>query len=162
MKITLSFLFLSTYAVMAQTNDYINPRAVGYSDAVVVHGGKTIYISGQVPVTAMGQIVGKGDLAAQTVQVFENIRKVLAKAGATFDHVVKMNAYIVNCKPEDVAIVRDVRHQYLSQKTPPASTMVGVTSLVDPDFLIEIEVPFLEQGGISMATREPSGSRASR
>lgn len=140
MKTILFFLFLSTQVIMAQNNDYINPRAVGYSDAVVVHGGKTIYISGQVPVDAQGKVVGKGDLRMQTVQVFENIKKLLEQSGATYAQVVKVNTYIVNCKPEDVAIVREVRKAYFSQKTPPASTMVGVTSLVDPDFLIEIEV----------------------
>lgn len=140
MKTTLFFLFLSTHVMMAQNNDYINPRAVGYSDAVVVHGGKTIYISGQVPVDAQGKVVGKGDLRTQTVQVFENIKKLLEQSGATYAQVVKVNTYIVNCKPEDVTIVREVRKAYFSQKTPPASTMVGVTSLVDPEFLIEIEV----------------------
>jgi enamine deaminase RidA (YjgF/YER057c/UK114 family) len=140
MKLTFFFLILSTHVMMAQNNDYINPRPVGYSDAVVVHGGKTIYISGQVPLDASGAVVGKGDLKAQTIQVYENIKKLLAQAGATYDQVVKVNTYIVNCKPADVAIVREVRKAYFSPKTPPASTMVGVTSLVDPEFLIEIEV----------------------
>jgi len=140
MKLTLFFLILSTHIVMAQNNEYINPRAVGYSDAVVVHGGKTIYISGQVPVNAQGLVVGKGDLSAQTIQVFENIKKLLEQSGATYEHVVKVNTYIVNCKPADVAIVRELRKAYFSQKTPPASTMVGVSSLVDPEYLIEIEV----------------------
>lgn len=89
---------------------------------------------------AAGAVVGKGDLKAQTIQVFENIQRVLAQAGATFADVVKVNTYIVNCQPKDVAIFREVRKSYLSTSQPPASTLVGVTSLVDPDFLIEIEV----------------------
>lgn len=125
---------------MAQKNEFINPRPVGYSDATVVVGGKTIYISGQVPVNAGGTLVGKGDLRAQTIQVFENIQRLLAQAGASFADVVKVNIYVVNCQPKDVAVVREVRKSYLSANQPPASTLVGVTSLVDPDFLIEIEV----------------------
>ena len=131
-------LILADFAAMAQKKN-INPRPVGYSDAVTVSGGQTTYVSGQVPVNEKGQLVGKGDLKAQTIQVFENLKKVLAQSGATLEDVVKVNIYIVNCKPEDVATFRAVRKTYFV-KDPPASTLVGVTSLVDPDFLIEIEV----------------------
>jgi enamine deaminase RidA (YjgF/YER057c/UK114 family) len=93
-----------------------------------------------VPVNAKGELVGKGDLRAQTLQVFENLKSVLARANATFTNVVKVNTYIVNCKPADVVVFREVRKQFYSSTEPPASTLVGVTSLVDPDFLIEIEV----------------------
>lgn len=123
---------------MAQKKN-INPRPVGYSDAVTVSGGQTTYVSGQVPVNEKGEPVGIGDLKAQTIQVFENLKKVLAQSGATLEDVVKVNIHIVNCKPEDVATFRAVRKTYFV-KDPPASTLVGVTSLVDPDFLIEIEV----------------------
>ncbi len=124
---------------MAQ-KQFVNPKPVGYSDAVITTGGKAIYVSGQVPVNTEGKVVGKGDLKTQTVQVFDNIAKVLRESGADFSNVIKINTYIVNCQPQDVAVVREVRKSYLSQKEPPASTLVGVTSLVDPDYLIEIEV----------------------
>jgi enamine deaminase RidA (YjgF/YER057c/UK114 family) len=143
MKCEKVFLFLFTivsFSAMAQKNEFINPRPVGYSDATAVVGGKTIYVSGQVPVNASGTLVGKGDLRAQTIQVFENIQRLLAQAGAGFTDVVKVNIYVVNCQPKDVAVVREVRKSYLSANQPPASTLVGVTSLVDPDFLVEIEV----------------------
>lgn len=123
-----------------RTIQYINPNPVGYSDAVSVTGGRTIYISGQVSLDHEGKVVAKGDLRGQTVQVFENLRRVLADAGAGFQNVVKVNIYVVNCTPENVAIVRRERRNFLSMDKPPASTLVGVTSLVDPDFLIEIEV----------------------
>lgn len=133
-------LVSASFKSMSQTKVFINPRPVGYSDAVVVGGGKSIYISGQVPLNEKNEVVGKGNLKAQTIQVFENIKKLLNEAGATFANVVKVNTYVVNCKPADVAIVREIRKSYLAEKQPPASTLVGVTSLVDPDFLIEIEV----------------------
>lgn len=132
-------ILLST-ATMAQQKDFVNPRTLGYSDAVSVNHGKTIYVSGQVALNEAGQLVGKNDLKAQTIQVFENLKRVLTQAGATFQDVVKVNIYIVNCKPEDVALFRELRKQYFSATQPPASTLVGVTSLVNPDFLIEIEV----------------------
>jgi len=134
----LTFVFNALFA-MAQ-KEYVNPRPVGYSDAVIVTGGRTIHISGQVPVDAKGNLVGKGDFKAQTVQVFENLKVVLEKSGASFSDVVKINMYVVNCKPEHVAIIREVRKSYLEQKNPPASTLVGVTSLVDPEFMLEIEL----------------------
>lgn len=127
-------------SAMSQKKEFVNPKSVGYSDATVVSGGKTIYISGQVPLNAAGAVVGKGDLKAQTIQVFENIQRILVQVGGSFGDVVKVNTYIVNCQPKDVAVFREVRKSYLSTSQPPASTLVGVTSLVDPDFLIEIEV----------------------
>lgn len=101
--------------------------------------GKTIYISGQVPVNAPGEIVGKDDLKKQVTQVYENLKIALKAAGATFDDVVKMNTYVVNYKPADIAIIREVRALYLSRENPPASTLVGVQALYHPDIMIEIE-----------------------
>ena len=59
---------------------------------------------------------------------------------ASFSDVVKMNTFVVNLKPEDLAIIREVRKNYLPAENPPASTLVGVTALANPDFLVEIEV----------------------
>lgn len=138
-QFTLLLFFALNVPLMAQTKKNINPRPVGYSDAVSISGGQTIYVSGQVPVNETGDVVGKGDLKAQTIQVFENLKKILAQSGAGLENVVKANIYIVGCKPEDVATFRAVRKTYFLQD-PPASTLVGVTSLVDPEFLVEIEV----------------------
>ena len=107
---------------------------------VSVTGGKTIYVSGQVSVNERGEVVGKGDLRAQTVQVFENIKQALAAAGATFRDVLKSNLYVVGLKPEHVAMIREVRSRYFDATHPPASTLVGVAALVGADWLIEIEV----------------------
>ena len=123
---------------------FLNPLAlgktVGWTHVVTVTGGKTIYISGQVSVNENGELVGKGDLRAQTVQVFENLKISLAAAGATFKDVVKSNLYVVNLKPADVPIIREVRGQYFSPEHPPTSTLVGVEKLVREDLLIEIDV----------------------
>lgn len=122
---------------------FINPDGVSkspyYTHAVSVEGGKTIHISGQVALNAEGQIVGKGDLRAQTVQAFENLKLVLQAAGASFNDVIKINTYVVNLKPEGIAAIREVRTKYLPTTNPPASTLVGVQALFREDVLIEIE-----------------------
>jgi len=133
----------ASVALRAQDTQFINPfgtKPPGYTHVVVVNGpGKTIYISGQVPVNATGEIVGKGDLKKQVTQVYENLEIALKAAGATFDDVVKMNTYVVNYKPADVSIIREVRSLYLSRENPPASTLAGVQALYHPDIMIEIE-----------------------
>jgi enamine deaminase RidA (YjgF/YER057c/UK114 family) len=112
----------------------------GYSQAVKVRGGTTVYLSGQVPTNAQGQVVSPGDFAGQVRQVFANLQTVLQAAGATFAQVVKVNYYVVGLTPERRTLIREVRANYLDLKQPPASTLVGVTALYDPEVMIEIEV----------------------
>lgn len=119
----------------------MNPKGLstptGYSHVVAARGGKTIYIAGQVAFDAAGQLVGKGDLAAQTRQVFENLAVALKAAGATFSNVVKTNYYMRDAS--QVAVVREIRSKYFTNELP-ASTLVEVPRLANADFLIEIEV----------------------
>ena len=123
---------------------FLNPLLLnptnGWTHVVTVTGGKTIYISGQVSVNERGEVVGKGDLQAQTQQTFENLKHALTAAGATFRDVVKSNIYVVGLKPEHVPILREVRSRYFWAEHPPVSTLVGVEALVGPDWLIEIEL----------------------
>jgi enamine deaminase RidA (YjgF/YER057c/UK114 family) len=105
----------------------------------VVVSGNTVYISGQVAANEKGEVIGKGDLRAQVTRVYENLATCLKAAGLSFSDVVKMNTYVVNFKPEDLGVIRDVRKNYLSADHPPASTLVGVQALASPDWLVEIE-----------------------
>jgi enamine deaminase RidA (YjgF/YER057c/UK114 family) len=91
-------------------------------------------------VNERGEVIGKGDLRAQTEQTFKNLHHALTAVKATFQDVVKMNLYVVGLKPEHVPIIRKVRSRYVSAEKPPASTLVGVSALVGADWLIEIEV----------------------
>src|SRR5262249_54162237 len=102
-------------------------------------GRRTIHVSGQVSVDECGQLVGKGDLKAQTEQTFTNLKAALKAAGASFRDVVKMNLYVVGLKPELVPLIREVRARHVNRESPPASTLVGVSALVGADWLIEIE-----------------------
>jgi enamine deaminase RidA (YjgF/YER057c/UK114 family) len=112
----------------------------GWTHVVTSTGGKTVYVSGQVGVNERGEVVGKGDLRAQTVQTYENLKLALTAAGATFRDVVKMNLFVVGLKPEHVPVLREVRSRYVNAEQPPASTLVGVSALVGADWLIEVEV----------------------
>ena len=85
------------------------------------------------------EVIGKGDMRAQTERTFENLKACLAAAGATFDDVVKITYYVVGLTAEHVPHIREIRKKYLSATNPPASTLVGVEALVVPDWLIEIE-----------------------
>jgi 2-iminobutanoate/2-iminopropanoate deaminase len=109
----------------------------GYSHVVSARGGRTIYIAGQVAQDVKGQVVGEGDLAAQMRQVFANLETALKAAGATFDDVVKMNTYMRDAS--QLQVYRDTRAKYFT-KALPASTLVEVSRLANPAFLIEIEV----------------------
>ena len=115
-------------------------KPTGYSHVAIVAPGKQIHVAGQVALDASGQVVGKGDLAAQAEQVYANLAAALAAAGASFKDVFKLVTYVVNLTPEKAAAIRAVRLKHLGDGPYPASTMVGVTSLVNPDLLVEIEV----------------------
>jgi enamine deaminase RidA (YjgF/YER057c/UK114 family) len=128
---------------MTNQVEHINPSAlppaIGYSQVVKAAGGTFIFVSGQVPLNQHGKLVGKGDLHRQSEQVFENIRSALKEAGATMNHIIKLSYYVVNLQPSDALMLRELRQRFLDQTHPPASTMVGVVSLFDPQWLIEIE-----------------------
>lgn len=139
----LSVLLLNVVYCSAQIKQHFNPDGVNkpktYSQVVKVNGGAMIFTSGIVADDANGNIVGKGDLKAQVQQAFENLKIVLAAAGADFKDVVKMTYYVVNYKPEQIPMIREVRANYLPVENPPASTLAGVSALFHADVLIEIE-----------------------
>jgi enamine deaminase RidA (YjgF/YER057c/UK114 family) len=108
----------------------------GYSHAVAATG-RLVAVSGQVALDADGAMVGVGDPRAQAVQVFENLGRALAAAGASFGDVIKFGFYCT-----DVAIlpaVREVRDKYIDTARPPASTAVQVAALIRPEFLLEVD-----------------------
>lgn len=115
----------------------LTPR--GYTHVVSVTPGRTIYLSGQISANAKGEVVGKGDIKAQTTQVFENLRVALTAAGASPKDVVKITFFVVNLKTEDLPVIRGVRDAFFAGLEPPASTLVGVTALASPDWMIEVE-----------------------
>ena len=113
------------------------PPPFGYSHVVDAPAGRIIYVSGQVPLDADGQLVGEGDFAAQTRQVFENLTAALASAEASWADVVKLTYFVRDVG--QVAVIRAVRDQFVDTEHPPASSLVEVSRLVRDEFLIEVE-----------------------
>ena len=107
-----------------------------YKMATRMEGGRLLYISGQVAWDASGAIVGKGDVRAQARQTFQNLRGVLQAAGGDVGHLMKITTYITRI--EDFPAVAAARSEVFQGELP-ASTLIVVTSLFHPDFLIEVE-----------------------
>ncbi|HEY1746029.1 MAG TPA: RidA family protein [Xanthobacteraceae bacterium] len=122
---------------------YLNPKSIltppGYTHVVEVTGpGRTVYIAGQVGVDKNGQIAGSaGDVRAQMVQAFENLKAALAEVGATFKDVVKITNYLVD--GAHVQDYREIRDRYVNAAAPPASTLLVISRLAREGWLFEID-----------------------
>jgi enamine deaminase RidA (YjgF/YER057c/UK114 family) len=123
--------------------EHLNPEGLSknpaFTNVVVVTGPvRTIYIGGQDAVDATGQIVGVGDIAAQTGQVLTNILTALAAAGAGPEHVVKWNVLVVQGQslPEGFAAFQRV---WGERDNPPVITFAFVSGLANPEFLVEMD-----------------------
>ena len=111
-------------------------RDGAFSAGVEVPAGRTVYISGQVAMDAEGNVVGEGDIKAQTERVLENVAIVLDEAGGGLEDVVKVTVFITDMGMYDG--IHEVRHRYFSEPYP-ASSMVEVSALIDPRLLVEVE-----------------------
>jgi enamine deaminase RidA (YjgF/YER057c/UK114 family) len=111
-----------------------------YAHVARVTGGTMIFIAGQVPVNAAGEIVGKGDFAAQAEQVFSNLTNALTAAGGDWSNVVKIVQYIPGYNAElHRSVLGEMRRKYMVPDQLPVSTLLGIQSLANPDFLIEVD-----------------------
>ncbi|MEU8650613.1 RidA family protein [Streptomyces sp. NPDC048737] len=104
---------------------------------VVLGTGRFVAVSGQLPLDEDGHLVGEGDPRAQARQVFENLRRCLAAAGAGFDDVVKLTYFVTDMA--HMPAVREARAAHMSDDRLPAASAVQVAALVRPEFLMEIE-----------------------
>jgi len=139
-SLTIVFSALSACAqgqtVVRRSNPETMRPPTGYTHAVSASGGRTIYISGQVPVDKEGKVVGVGDFTAQTRQVFENVKAALATADATMADVIKVSIYLTDASL--IAKFREVRDEYF-KSDPPASTAVEVRALLRPEVMVEMD-----------------------
>src|SRR5688572_9384674 len=115
------------------------PAPRGYSHAAVATGpGRTVYVAGQLGMTADGKFAGApGDFRAQALQCFENVKLALEAAGASFKDVARITNYFVDMA--HLPIFFEVRDRYVNTKAPPASTAIQVVKLAREGALFEIE-----------------------
>jgi enamine deaminase RidA (YjgF/YER057c/UK114 family) len=122
----------------------INPPELGtppgYSQVVDVRASRIIFIAGQTALDRNGDLVGKSDFAAQAERVFQNLSVALQSADCTAGNLVKLTVFLRDMR--DLSAYREVRNRFFATVSPPAApavTLVEVSKLYGPDFLIEIE-----------------------
>lgn len=122
----------------------VNPPELGappgYSQIVDVQANRLVFIAGQTALDRDGALVGREDFAAQAEQVFRNLDIALHAVGCTPSHLVKLTVFLRDMS--DLAAYREARNRFFASVTPPAApavTLVEVSRLYGPDFLIEIE-----------------------
>ena len=119
-----------------QPPDVFAPAGKSYSQGIIVEAGKTLYVAGQTSRDAQGNVVCKGDAAGQTRQLLENMKKVVEGAGGRMEDVAKTTVFITDIKHREA--VGRVRQEFF-KGDPPANTLLVISGLADPAFLVEIE-----------------------
>jgi enamine deaminase RidA (YjgF/YER057c/UK114 family) len=127
---------------------FSNPDGIawpgGYSLVAEVRGpSRLILLAGQIGFRPDGTL--PADFEGQAVAAFENVKRALEAVGASFDHVVKLNNYLVDIAG-DLATYRAVRDRYVNLANPPASTTVGVPALAIPGAVYEVEAMAVVRG----------------
>ena len=124
------------------TLECINPRDLPtpdtYSQVVVATGNRLIFVAGQEPEDIQGKLVGRGDLTAQARQVFANLGRALAAAGALPRHVARITIYVVDYRRDDHLPIIEAARVALFGDHKPADVVVGVAAL-SPGYLIEVD-----------------------
>jgi enamine deaminase RidA (YjgF/YER057c/UK114 family) len=122
----------------------INPPELGappgYSQIVEVSAARIIFIAGQTALDQDGNVIGKNDFAVQAAQVFQNLAVALQASGCTATNLVKLTVFLTDMG--NLAGYREARNRFFASVTPPAApavTLVEVSKLYGPDFMIEIE-----------------------
>ena len=122
----------------------VNPAELGvppgYSNIVEVAGARLIFIAGQTATNAQGETVGKDDFSAQAAQVFRNLQAALRAVRCDAGNLVKMTVFLRDMK--NLSTYREARNRFFASATPPAApaiTLIEVSRLYGPDFMIEIE-----------------------
>jgi enamine deaminase RidA (YjgF/YER057c/UK114 family) len=124
---------------MSQTR-FINPETLskppGYTQVVEASApARIVYVAGQLGLDREGKF--SSDFRLQAIQTFENIKAALSAVGGQFQHVVKMNNYLVDIKY--LPVFRQVRDSYLADENRPASTTIAISGLAREGALLEIE-----------------------
>lgn len=114
------------------------PTPESYTHVVAAAGSRLVFVAGQVADDTQGNLVGAGDLAAQARQAFANVGRCLAAAGAEPEQVTKITIYVVGHRPEYLPAISAARIAVFGDHKP-ADTLVGVETLAETGYLIEVE-----------------------
>ena len=124
------------------TLELINPEELStpasYTQVIAATGSRLVFVAGQVADDAQGNLVSPGELAAQARQAFANLGRALAAAGAAPERVTKITIYVVHHRPEFLADISQARVAVFGDHKP-TDTLVGVETLAEPGYLIEVE-----------------------
>jgi enamine deaminase RidA (YjgF/YER057c/UK114 family) len=120
----------------------INPEGIStpetFTHAIVSKGGRTVFIAGQVAEDSAGNLIGAGDMVAQSRQVFANIGRCLEAAGARPDQVMKITIFVANYTRDDLPMIEEGRVSLFGDHKP-ADTLVGVAALSRSGYLLEVD-----------------------
>jgi len=122
-----------------QPPELFESQRFGYTQVVTSSPGTHIFISGQTGLDAGFQLVGEGDLGAQTEQALRNLGHALAAAGASVADLTSLRIYVLDYRAESMAAVGGPLSSFLGSHPPPAQTLIGVQALGMPGLLVEIE-----------------------
>src|SRR6185295_9479087 len=133
--------------------EFLNPPTLpdwqpAFSQVVIVKAGgvRTIYVAGQVSVGAGRKLISMGNLKLQAEQAFGNLTRALTAAGASTADVVKINIYVKHYKPSDATVVSEAFQHTFPYRKLPVSTWLGVESLAEEGFLIEVDAVAVVDG----------------
>jgi enamine deaminase RidA (YjgF/YER057c/UK114 family) len=124
------------------TLELINPGDLhtpqSYTHVIAATGSRLVFVAGQAADDVQGNLVGPGDLAAQAHQAFANVGRALAAAGATPEQVTKITIYVVDHRPEYLPVISEARIAVFGDHKP-TDVLVGVQTLAEPGYLIEVD-----------------------
>ena len=119
------------------------PKVEFFQQVAIASGSKLVFMAGQVAGDAYGNLVGKGDLAAQVEQCYLNVAAAVAEACGTLDNVAKLTTYIADWSLDKMSLVQEGRARALNSLGDSAplapGTLIGAAALFTPDLLVEIE-----------------------
>jgi enamine deaminase RidA (YjgF/YER057c/UK114 family) len=134
-----------------------------YSHGVVAPGGALVVVAGQVGVDTDGRVVGPGDVKAQSRQAYENIQRILAAAGCTMRDVVRFQTFLTHASDIEAFMQarREIFPGYYADGVYPPNTLLVVSRLVRPEYLVEIEAMAVKRAEARRAERR-AGAAAGR
>ena len=146
-------------APRAVTSKDLGPTLGMYSHGMAAPAGELVVVAGQVGTDRAGNVVGPGDVAAQTKQALENVRSVLAAAGSSMAEVIRFQTFLTHASDIDgfMQARREVFPRHFPGGVYPPNTLLIVSRLVKPELLVEIEAMAIKSANVN-----PRGAKAPR